>query len=601
MTLEEVERLISSSPDKEVKAHFESVERGTKLQSYDIILRGVHREPGLKVIMFITSQKIVAGMSGSPVYVDGKLIGALAYSFNRLNFADWSWGGISPISLMLEEADKGSSLLNVSSVPTSFISEGRKYEPIDTGYHKISNHESLSNSKFILNSVLQNSKVSKAPVLKAGMPIVADLIEWTDEKGEITTVSAMGTITYVDDNGRVFAFGHPFLGARKVVYSFRTAEVMGTVFSEGGSYKLTGDKSEVLGSITFDSTYGIYGSIGSGQLDKLHQFDLEFRSGGKHLQDFKIKVADSFMTPLLAQSAFRLIGQANNAPLPQESSVTEIATRVDLQNGYKPVIWEELFASKSTKFGIQTLYTSSYDAAYEYFFSEIYSQLFENKYNINIEKVSVSVNFIPGKNSVFKLGAYKFPNKVVWGENPVLEVLFISQDNVTAIAKKATIQIDWSQVQKPVFTKDTPDIDKTSEKIVRGILSISSSFSFLNNLTSSESQALMPQYFLGAGDFLENLSRRLGINNQKVFVRFVMKARSGLFDDQIANAKDIMPQDISGETSGWHTIDGGMKERKVTVKNEGVVVFYLDLPQVPDGYVVDQNLNEVVFFEIVLN
>ena len=136
---------------------------------------------------------------------------------------------------------------------------------------------------------------------------------------------------------------------------------------------------------------------------------------------------------------------------------------------------------------------------------------------------------------------------------------------------------------------------------MRGILSISSSSSFFNNLTSSESQALMPQYFLGAGDFLENLSRRLGINNQKVFVRFVMKARSGLFDDQIANAKDIMPQDISGETSGWHTIDGGMKERKVTVKNEGVVVFYLDLPQVPDGYVVDQNLNEVVFFEIVLN
>lgn len=599
MALEEVERLIDSSPDKEVKAYFMSVERGTKLSTYQIILRGIYKEPGLKVIMFVMTGKIVAGMSGSPVYVGDKQVGALAYSFNSFAFSNYSWGGISPISLMMEEDKSGREHSGAVRV---FNYEGMFFEPIAVGYELIHGLESVAGGKFMVTTSsagLTTPTAQSSAALKAGMPIVVDLIEWTDEKGETTTISAMGTITYVSDDGKVFAFGHPFLDSRKVAYSFRTSEVMGTVYSQGRSFKLRGKTSAVLGAITFDGAYGIYGSTSLDELKKMHRFNLEFKKEGKPLHRFEIKVADSILTPLLAQAAFGMIGQTNGAPLPQEMSVTQLETEVELK-GHKSLVWKELFASGSTKFGPSTIYMSSYGAAYEAFFAGVYDSLFNNQYDLEISNVSVSANFIPGRNRVLKLGAYKFPNKVVWGVDPILEILFVSQDNLMAIAQKMPVKIDWDKVEKPVYKKDTLGTDKDSEKIVWGTLRIDSAGLFFNSLSNSERQKIFPDYFLGAEDFLENFSRRLEATDQKIYLRVGLRPRSGLFDEAIAQAEDIMPEGVVDNTSSeWHVIEGGLTKRKNTVKNENIVIFYVDLPQVPNGYIVDQRMSENIAFEVV--
>src|SRR4029079_1316281 len=47
---------------------------------------------------------VVAGMSGSPVYIDGKVIGALAYAWQ---FAKEPVAGITPIDEMLKIARNG--------------------------------------------------------------------------------------------------------------------------------------------------------------------------------------------------------------------------------------------------------------------------------------------------------------------------------------------------------------------------------------------------------------------------------------------------------------------------------------------------------------
>ena len=601
MSLEEVESLLDSSPNRELKGYFMSVPRGTDMKTYDITIRGVLREPGLNIILFVTNEKIVAGMSGSPTYVNGKLIGAMGYSVGNFNFNDYSWGGISPISSMMEEAERGSLS---SGMARTFNYKGMLFEPIAVGYHQlIPGFESLADNKFVITTspgLKNQSKRMKNPVLKAGMPIVVDLIEWTDEKGAITAVSAMGTITYIDPKGKVFAFGHPFLASRNVVYSFRTAEVMGTIFSEANSFKLSGRTSDILGVITFDATYGISGTTSLHELEKLHHFNLEFKSEGKNIHNFNIKVADSLLTPLLSQAAFGMVGNIAGAPIPQEASVTQLDVKVELQ-GRRVIAWKELFASGATKFGPSTVYTSSYEVASGAFFNGIYSTLFDNKYGLKISNVSISADFIRGKSQVFKLGAYKFPNKVVWGQDPMLEILFVSQDNIMAVVKKVPVKIDWAKVEKPIYTKNTLDTGKDAEKVIQGLLSIEGAAAFFNNLYGSEKQKFMPEYFLGPEDFLANLASRLEITNQKVFTRIFLKSRSGLFDEAIANAKDIMPQDVPVEgNSGWHIISGGLKERKTTLKNEGVSIFYVDLPQIPSGYVIDQRMQEVFIFEVVL-
>lgn len=601
MTVEEVESLIESSPNKEVKAYFKTVDRGNKLSTHQVVLRGVFKEPGLKVIMFITRDKIVAGMSGSPVFIGDKKIGALAYSFSKLTFSNYSWGGISPISLMMEEAKSG----NDSSLTSRKFSYGdMNFEPIAFGNRLVPGLELISNGKFIVTNRSAEPKVPGVKIirtsLKDGMPIVVDLIEWTDEKGETTTISAMGTITHVSDDGRVFAFGHPFLNTKNVAYSFRTAEVMGTVLSEDYSYKLTGKTSEVLGAITFDGAYGIYGSTSRNALERVRHFNLEFRKEGRFFHRFNIKIADSILTPQLAQAAFSMIGEANRAPLPQEMSVTQIDTRVGIE-GHKSIAWKELFASSATRFGPATLYTSSYKVAYETFFSGIYSTLLNNNYGLKISDVSVSVNFISAGNRTLKLGAYKFPNKVIWGSEPDLEILFVSKENLMAIAKKIKVQIDWSKVEKPVYKKDTLETDKSSEKVVRGVLTIDSSSGFFNDPNNDERQNFIPDYFLGVEDFIESFSRRLEATNQSIFIRAYLRARSGLFDETMAKSEDIMPKDISDDTgTGWYVIEGGLTKRKEIIKNNNMVLFPVNIPPIPSGYVVDQGIDENMYFEVVL-
>lgn len=600
MSLEELETLLDKSPNREISGYFQSVPRGNKLESYGITVRGVIKEPGLKIILFTTSHFIAAGMSGSPAYVNGKLIGAVAYSIGNFNFSNHIWGGISPIHFMVEEANVGEQL---SSGKRSFSHDGMTFEPIAVGHQSVPGLGSATNSKFIVttNSSLDAMSVFKNQTLKPGMPIIVDLVELTDEKGETTTLSAMGTVTYVDEKGRVFAFGHPFLDSKKVVYAFRTAEVMGTVFSERNSFKLPGGQSEVLGIITTDSTYGISGLLASDYKEKLPHFNLEFKNEGKLLHNFDIRVASSPLTPLLADVAFDIVGNYNGAPLPEEPSVTQLETKVELKD-HRPITWKELFNSTSEKFGSQTFYTSSYQAAYRSFFRRIYGILFENNYGLKITNVSVSANFMPGRSRVFKTGDYKFPNKVVWGQDLVLELLLVSQDNTVAIANNIPVEIDWNTVEKPVYTKDTIDTEKSFEKVIKGMLSIYSSRMFLAMIEFSDNRRkFISDYFLSPDDFLDNFSRLLEATNQKVFVTVSTRAKSGLSDEQIAKNDDIIPAEVPERGgAGWYVINGGLKERKKIVSNSGTVTFYPDLPPVPNGYIVDPEMMEKMSFEIVL-
>src|SRR3989338_3486966 len=245
MPLEEVQKLIDFSRNKAVDAHFDTVLRGTKIESLEIIIRGVVRQPGLEVILFTSKSPIAAGMSGSPAYVNGKLIGAVAYSLN--GFSKEYWGGISPISLMMTDVEVDNQNNNLNR---SFDHDGKIFVPIALGFDSISTTGSFSGQKFtrISDSNEYEPNLGKLTV-KPGMPIVVDLVKWTDEKGKTSSLGATGKITYVDDDGRVFAFGHPFLNSKKVVYAFRTAEIIDTIFSDDPryNYKLTGRTSDVLG------------------------------------------------------------------------------------------------------------------------------------------------------------------------------------------------------------------------------------------------------------------------------------------------------------------------------------------------------------------
>src|SRR5262245_50931666 len=101
-----------------------TVFQGTKIEQFDVEILGVLRNFAPKQDMILSRLSggplektgVIAGMSGSPVYIDGKLVGAVAFAFP---FAKEPIAGIQPIHQMLDLLDLRPSTLQRASVPGS--------------------------------------------------------------------------------------------------------------------------------------------------------------------------------------------------------------------------------------------------------------------------------------------------------------------------------------------------------------------------------------------------------------------------------------------------------------------------------------------------
>ncbi|MBI2676896.1 MAG: hypothetical protein HYX21_03070 [Candidatus Yanofskybacteria bacterium] len=619
MSLAELDNLLRAGP---VNAFFETVPKGMwprDIRKFKVQIQGIHRMPGLGVVMFTTKVKIAAGMSGSPVYVKGKLVGALAYSFNKFAFNQLSWGGISSAELMYYDqlGSATAGLQRLQSVK-SFIYEGKTFTPIALGDESLSFSSfvqvqagfpelagMLKSQKFVFSQVQSSDshgtnvlRVEKA-ALKAGMPIMVDLLEWTDQSGKRTLLGVIGTITYIDKkSGRIYAFGHPFLGAKKIKYTFRTYNIIGTVFSEGGSFKLSGDSSEPLGLIDFDSNYGIYGNLSLDGLEKLHSLYLELKKQGQTYNNFSVRIADhQALVPLIVGGVLGLIGETNDTPLSNEPSVTELESKISIEN-FQPVESKQISYSDSSSFGDRVIYSSSYKVAISRFIHGIYAPLFFSNYNFKISNVELAANFIPGRPQELKLVAYKLPSKVAWGEDPVLEILLVNETNTMAFEKKMAIPINWSEVEEPVYFRETRDLEKEPEKIINAVVKIFGADVAKTLLSGKEKQDLFPDYFLGPEDFLKSFSGRLRFADKGLFGAVAVRVKSGLAEEKVANAESVVT-DQAEYVEGWHMMEGGIKSRKATIKSENFVKFNIPFPPIPSGYVIDPDLSETAVFEVV--
>src|SRR3954451_15136748 len=94
-----------------MKGYGKTVFQGTKIEQFDVELLGVLKNYAPKQDMILARLSggplaktgVIAGMSGSPVYIDGKLLGAVAFSFP---FAKEPIGGVQPIQQMLDLLDQ---------------------------------------------------------------------------------------------------------------------------------------------------------------------------------------------------------------------------------------------------------------------------------------------------------------------------------------------------------------------------------------------------------------------------------------------------------------------------------------------------------------
>ena len=279
---------------------------GTKPEAIDLeilgILRGA-RGPGHDLILAQLKGAraeytgVVDGMSGSPVYISNKLVGALSYRIGQ--FAKDPIAGITPIEQMLEvrnlpirdgmrEADNaqpGESIAPVSTpalpaastLPASSaadLAQSNTFQMLATPL-TISGlspaavrlwQEKMAGTSLgqvsaggVNGSSETAGSYEPSPSAEAtvvpGSAVSAQLV-----RGDVE-ISATCTVTYIDPK-QLLACGHPFLQAGPVSLPMTTAEVVTTLASPLNAFKII-NTGTTIGAFTEDRDAGIRGVIGS--------------------------------------------------------------------------------------------------------------------------------------------------------------------------------------------------------------------------------------------------------------------------------------------------------------------------------------------------
>lgn len=190
---------------------------------------------------------VAQGMSGSPVYVDGRLVGAVA--FGKM-FNDPHYCFLTPIGRMLPLLDEQ------RSVPADWLPKGTALMAGGfTEYGLEYLQEKIA--PFGLTAVGAGGTAQESrKVLEPGSSVGAALMQ-----GDMS-LGALGTVTWTDDKGNVLAFGHSFMQRGESSFFMTKAWVLGVIPNLQSGYKV-GNIGEPVGSITQDRSTGIGGSLGA--------------------------------------------------------------------------------------------------------------------------------------------------------------------------------------------------------------------------------------------------------------------------------------------------------------------------------------------------
>jgi len=214
---------------------------------------------------------VMQGMSGSPVFVQGKLAGAVAYAFP---FAKAAIAGIRPIEEMLRAAPPAAAGREWAD-PFDVASALPRRQEIDLGSARLVEIATpLWLSGFTRGAVEHFAARLRAaglepvqgigggrvrePAGKPAPPQPGEMISVQLMSGDMS-VGADGTVTLVDGR-RIYAFGHRFLGVGETEMPFARAEVITVLPSVNSSFKISNPR-EWLGAITADHATAVSGEL----------------------------------------------------------------------------------------------------------------------------------------------------------------------------------------------------------------------------------------------------------------------------------------------------------------------------------------------------
>jgi len=304
-----------------------TVFEGTKVDTFQVTILGVLRgyRPGANLVLAraeghnLERTGIIAGMSGSPVYIHGKLLGAIAYAWA---FNKDPVGGITPVEEMLslfpppgqptpDDVDQrlGLADFGADGAPAGTPAPGTNPLEDPTGVRAIAAPLTLSGFTPEAVSFLQPWLEKRGFVVSPGggyQPgVVCDsLVPGSAVGVELIrgdwSAAAIGTLTYRDGD-RLLAFGHPFVAMGWVRFPL-TAATIHTIFASQQISTKVGSPSTTCGTLVADRSIGVSGELGAPPA--MIPVHVAIQGTGKRDKryDFEV-VRNRLLTPSLVGSA----------------------------------------------------------------------------------------------------------------------------------------------------------------------------------------------------------------------------------------------------------------------------------------------------------
>ncbi len=318
-----------------MKGYGRTVFRGSRIERFEFEVLGIQRNlaPGRSLILVkasggpLAETGILAGMSGSPCYIDGKLVGALSTGFT---FEKEPIGGITPIADMLEQlrdVPEGASprtplvlpkieppkvlkaALSGTMLPWKDLAgEGdpdARSLPLPVSGGELG-PEARSFLQGLPIQYVAAPALSPAPGAEASPLEPGGMVSVTLVQGDMD-MAASGTITHVSGK-RVLLFGHQLLNLGPVDLPLWSASVAYSMPSYLSSFKLATPVAPV-GALRLDRASGVAGVLGAEA--KMVPLRVGLNLGGRKTLNFRFELMDHpFLTPFLAAT---VVTQALNA------------------------------------------------------------------------------------------------------------------------------------------------------------------------------------------------------------------------------------------------------------------------------------------------
>src|SRR5262245_11269274 len=369
---------------------------GTRVEEFKVNILGVLENvigPNRNLILAkleggpLAHTGVIAGMSGSPVYVDGKLIGAVSYALG--SFSKEPIAGITPIREMTDSASfsdvrPAAARVRVEYPLTrdSLVAAFRKALNWNRPFADRVSDVRMSGASAVADMGIGQLgtllRPIATPLVMSGFePDLAELLGSAfREQGFVPTggsaagfhagekpfegplkagdaigvmlvggdlmLGATGTVTHIDGD-RVYAFGHPMYNLGPTDFPMTRAYVYTVLPSLFSSMKLSAT-SEVIGTFTQDRATAIAGRLGPAPNLLPVTMALESTRGGKRTFKFNV-VRDQLFTPLMTYTA--LVNTLGSYERQFGTASYAVAGKVHLKK-YEEVSFDNLFAGDNS-------------------------------------------------------------------------------------------------------------------------------------------------------------------------------------------------------------------------------------------------------------